>query len=86
MSEQVYSHEEVLWIEISMRRIQDDALGRYIHDPGNLDNIIKQFRKAYRHLREIKTDPTLQCPPGYTHKYCACTTDIRHSGRPAVGA
>ena len=74
---QPYKHEEILWIEMAMREIQDDALGRYIHDPANRDRIIDVFRGTLRHLKEIVTDPKLQCPPGYTHKNCACTTNIR---------
>ncbi|HET9234069.1 MAG TPA: hypothetical protein VFP10_08030 [Candidatus Eisenbacteria bacterium] len=73
---QPYKHEEILWIEMSMREIQDDALGRYIHDPANRDRILDLFRDTLRHLKEIVTEPQLRCPPGYTHKNCACTADI----------
>jgi hypothetical protein len=76
MTEQIYKQEEVLWIEIAMRKIQDDAVGRYIHDPNNLKRIMDVFKDMARHLLEVQTGDALKCPPGYSHKNCACTVDI----------
>jgi hypothetical protein len=81
MATQVYKQEEIIWIEMAMRRIQDDALGRYIHDPTNLKPIMAVFRDTLRHLLEVQTGIDLKCPPGYTHRDCACTVDI--TGHPA---
>ena len=76
MIEQTYKQEEILWIELFMRKIQDDALGRYIHDPSNLKPIMNVFRDMARHLLEVRTGDALKCPPGYSHQNCACMVDI----------
>jgi len=74
MPTQVYKQEEILWVEMFMRRIQDDALGRYIHDPTNLGRIVAVYGDIARHLLEVRSD--LKCPPGYSHRDCSCTVDI----------
>ena len=73
MPSQVYKQEEILWIEIFMRKIQDDALGRYVHDPANLRKIMAVFGDMARHLLEVRSN--LKCPPGYSHQDCSCTVD-----------
>jgi len=74
MPSQVYKQEDILWIEMCMSTIQNDALGRYIHDPTNLSRIINVYRDVARHLLEVRTG--LKCPPGYSHRDCSCTVDI----------
>ena len=74
MPTQVYKEEDILWIEMFMRTLEDDALGRYLHDPSNLTRIIAVYSDVIRHLLEVRTE--LKCPPGYSHLNCSCTVDI----------
>ena len=77
MSGQHYDPVEILRIEMAVRTIQDDALGRYIHDPRNLDRIMAIMRQTLAALLEVRADPVVKCPPGYVHKDCSCVVDIR---------
>jgi len=73
-----YKPEEILQIEMATRIVLNDALGRYIHDPHNLAPIQSILRNGLADLMKIApNEPKQGCPPGYSHKDCACTTDIR---------
>ena len=74
--------EEILWIEMSMRILENDALGRYIHDRKNLKKIMKVLGKAYRDLQLIKIRSLKGCPPGWSHIGCACVPNIGSPDKP----
>jgi len=73
-----YKPEEIIQIQMATRIVLDDALGRYIHDPRNLDLIRSILRNGLHDMQKIAPNsPKQGCPPGYSHRDCSCTVDMR---------
>ena len=78
MATQNYRPEEIVQIRMATRILLNDALGRYIHDPKNLDLIQSILRNGLLDMQGIAPNETkLGCPPGYSHVNCSCTVDLR---------
>lgn len=73
-----YKPEEILQIEMVTRTVLSDALGRYIHDPRNMEMIQSILRNGFKDMQVIApNNPKQGCPPGYSHVDCSCTVNIR---------
>ena len=75
MSNKVYKPEDMLLIEMAAHAVLNDALGRYIHDPRNLDLIRAVLGDAWHDLELIEPEHK-GCPPGYVHKDCSCVYGV----------
>jgi hypothetical protein len=69
------AQEEILWIEMAVRAIQNEALERYMFNPGNVDLIVRKLGDTLKATREIESNSS--CPVGFSHKNCACVADIK---------
>ena len=71
-----YDPVEILELQITISTIQNEALMRYLSDPGNLPHMRSILKTAFLAMGELVRSETYQCPSGTMHNRCRCEVPV----------
>ena len=89
-----YDFIAILRLQMLVRALEKEALGRYLSNPENLEAISAALKRPFPILAELKASPTppleggttigcYPCPCGWDHmKDCSCVIDRKLPGDP----
>ena len=66
-----YDLMDIMRIQVTVRRLENEAIMRYVANPENINTIIKQMQGLLTTMTDLYSDGT--CPPKWTHTdNCKC--------------
>lgn len=64
--------EDVVWFQMMLGEISTEVMGRYVHDPGNVQSLKDALGDCLTRLREVQA-LIPGCRPGWEHEEsCRC--------------